>query len=147
MDHLGLHALDGMGFSFNFTLIDQHGSGSAPAVALGVAPHSYNLSLFYEKDWFSLRLSTVYNAGSQVSGLNQNGIGQAAIFSDDYQQWDFSSYLDLGKFVPFAKGIQLTFDALNLTDAKQRSYFQFNNATFTQYDAGRTLMVGIRGHF
>jgi hypothetical protein len=36
---------------------------------------------------------------------------------------------------------------INLTNAKQRAYFQFPNATFTQYDAGRTVIVGLRGSF
>ena len=42
---------------------------------------------------------------------------------------------------------QLTIDVINLTNAEQRSYFQFNNATFTQYDPGRTVIVGLRGSF
>jgi TonB-dependent receptor len=146
VDYMGLRALDGLGFTFNFTLIDQSVTpGASPA--LGVAPHSYNVSAYYEKSWFSVRLSSVFNAGSQVAGLNQNGIPLAGLFSDDYQQFDFSSYLDLGKLLGWGKGAQVTFDVLNLTDAKQRTYFQFTNATFTQYDAGRTFMVGIRGQF
>jgi hypothetical protein len=149
MDHFGWNFLHGFGVSFNFTLIDQFGVGAAPAVAFGVAPHSYNLTFYYETDAVSVRISTVYNAGSQTAGLNQNGIPLAGLFSDDYQQWDFSSYIDLPKMfnLPWDHPLQLTFDIVNLTNASQRSYFQYTNATFTEYNAGRTYMFGIRGSF
>jgi hypothetical protein len=42
---------------------------------------------------------------------------------------------------------QRTVDVINVSNAKQRSYFQFNNATFTQYNPGRTVIVGLRGTF
>ena len=93
------------------------------------------------------RISTVYNKGAQVSGLNQSGIPLAAIYSADYRQWDFSSYVDLSKLFGWGHEFQLTFDATNLFDAKLRTYFQFSDATFTQYNQGRTLMVGFRGKF
>ncbi|MEI9928282.1 MAG: hypothetical protein WDN44_12050 [Sphingomonas sp.] len=35
----------------------------------------------------------------------------------------------------------------NLTKEQQRSYFQFPNATFTQYQPGRQVMIGLRGRF
>ena len=46
------------------------------------------------------------------------------------------------EFVP-----QLTLDVINMTDEEQRTYFQFTNATFTQYEPGRTVIVGFRGKF
>jgi hypothetical protein len=45
-------------------------------------------------------------------------------------------------FVP-----QLTIDAINLTGETRRSYSQFTNAVFTEFDSGRTVMVGLRGRF
>jgi outer membrane receptor protein involved in Fe transport len=42
---------------------------------------------------------------------------------------------------------ELTFDVQNITDAKQRSHFQFSNAAFTYYNPGRLFLVGIRGNF
>ena len=35
----------------------------------------------------------------------------------------------------------------DIAKARQRSYFQFPNATFSQFDPGRLVLVGIRGHF
>lgn len=144
---IGRFGLDGFGFNFNYTLIDQFGTGSAPAIALGVAPHSYNLTLYYEHGPVSARISTVFNKGSQLSAFNTQGIAAAALYSDDYQQWDFSSQLDLSQIFGWRNPLQLTFDVVNVFQARRRAYFQYTNATDTEYDPGRTLLVGFRGKF
>ena len=144
MSHLGI---DGFGFTANLTLIEQKGSGAAPAVATGVSPVTYNLTGYYEKNGVSLRLSTTFAQGNQASGTNQNGIPLAAIYNDDYQQWDFGGSLDLGEILDSPGLPELTVDVINLTKAKQRSYFQFENAAFTLYEPGRQVMVGLRGRF
>jgi len=41
----------------------------------------------------------------------------------------------------------LTFNVNNLTNQKQRSYFQFANATFTQYEPSRSYFLGLRMKF
>jgi hypothetical protein len=151
---LGRIGLNGFGFTANYTLIDQFGSGAAPAVALGVAPSTYNLTGYYEHGAVSVRISEVFNKGSQVGAANQNGLKNPlnpndptayGLFSDSYRQWDLSSSLDLSKVFGWHHELQLTLDALNLFGEKQRSYFQFTNATFTEYAPGRTLMFGVRG--
>jgi TonB-dependent receptor len=139
--------LNGFGFSVNGTIIDQKGTGAAPAIAVGVSPHAYNATFYYENHGISARLSTTWAEGSQSSGANQNGITNAALFSDDYQQWDFSSSLDLSTVFGSAHLPQLTFDMVNIFKAEQRSYFQFENAAFTSYRPGRTILVGLRGRF
>ena len=141
--------LNGFGFSANLTLIDQKSSGSAQnsAVALGVSPVSYNITGYYENHGITVRLSTVFNKGAQVSGFNQNGIPAAALYSDNYQQWDLSSSFDVGKIFGIGHTPELTFDVINLTNAKQRSYFQFENAAFTSYKPGTQFMIGIRDSF
>jgi hypothetical protein len=93
-------------------------------------------------------VSTTSTKGSQLTGPGgQNGITAAELFSDDYTQYDFSSSFDLGEWFGRTWVPQLTVDVINLTNAEQRSYFQFSNATFTQYDPGRTVIVGLRGSF
>jgi TonB-dependent receptor len=139
--------LDGFGLAANFTVIDQFGSGAAPAVALGVAPHTYNVTAYYEKYGVSARLSQTYAKGSQVSTPNQNGIGAAALFGDDYKQWDFSSSVDLSQLFGWKTAVEITLDGINLGDAKQRSFFQFENAAFTNYTPGRQYFIGVRGRF
>jgi TonB-dependent receptor len=142
-------ALEGLGFTANYTLIDQKGQGAAPAVATGVAPETYNATLYYENHGVSVRGSVTHAQGSQLTGPGgQNGITAAELFSDDYTQYDFSSSFNLGQMFGTKDWIpQLTLDVINVTDSKQRSYFQFANATFTQYEPGRTVILGLRGSF
>jgi TonB-dependent receptor len=139
--------LGGFGFAANLTLINQTGKGAAPAVALGVAPHTYNVTLYYEKYGVSARLSETFAKGSQTAATNQNGIPLAGLFSDDYEQWDFSSSVDLSQFFDWNTKFEVTLDAINLFNKQQRSYFQFENAAFTNYVPGRQFMVGVRGRF
>lgn len=140
--------IEGLGFTANYTIVDQKGEGAAPAVAVGVAPETYNATIYYEHFGISARLSTTFAEGSQSSGLNQNGIPLAALYGDDYEQWDFSSSFDLAQLFGISEfAPQITVDVINLFNEEQRSYFQFSNATFTQYEAGRTVIVGVRGKF
>jgi TonB-dependent receptor len=144
----GSAALQGLGFTANYTLIDQKGQGAAPAIATGVAPSTYNATLYYENHGLSSRVSVTSAEGSQLTGPGgQNGITAAELYSDKYTQYDFSSSFDLGELFGSSWAPQITLDVINLTNAKQRSYFQFSNATFTQYDAGRTVILGLRGSF
>jgi TonB-dependent receptor len=146
----GNAALEGLGFTANFTLIDQKGQGAAPAVATGVSPETYNATLYYENHGVSVRGSVTHAQGSQLTGPGgQNGITAAELFSDDYTQYDFSSSFNLGQMFNASSGWipQLTLDVINVSNSKQRSYFQFNNATFTQYNPGRTVILGLRGSF
>lgn len=146
---LGGIGLEGLGFTANATLIDQKGEGAAPAIAVGVAPTTYNYTLYYENHGVGARVSRTYAEGSQVSGANQNGIPAAALFGDDYSQWDFSASFDLAEMFGGESAWlpQLTIDVINITDEEQRAYFQFSNAAFTQYQPGRQVMVGLRGRF
>ncbi|AHE53032.1 TonB-dependent receptor [Sphingomonas sanxanigenens] len=137
--------IEGFGFNANATLVDQRSDG--PAVAFGVAPFTYNFIAYYEKGGINLRVSTTYREGSQSSGLNQNGIPTAALFTDDYQQWDFSSSFDLEEIFGWKSAPQLTVDIQNLTNARLRSSFQYDGATFTQYRPGVQYLVGFRGSF
>jgi len=116
-------------------------------VALGIPPHTYNVTFYYEHGPWMARISQVYNAGNQISTPNQNGVTLAALFEDNYRQWDFSSLVDLSKLFGWQHEMELTADATNLFGAKLRQYFQFSNATFTEYDPGRTITLGVRAKF
>jgi TonB-dependent receptor len=138
-------ALDGFGYSINHTHVAQHGDGSgAPAQALGVAPNSYNGTVYFEKYGASIRVSYVWNAGEIVSNPGQNGIPAAQLFSDAYGQWDMSASYEL-PWLPTSP--QITLNAINFTDLKQRSTFQFENAANSLYRPGYQILLGIRGKF
>jgi TonB-dependent receptor len=144
---LGRFGLDGFGLSANYTHIHQTGTGAAPAIATGVPPDTYNLTLYYEHGPWSVRMAENYNAANVASGLNQSGVPEAAIYNSSYREWDLSSYADIGKLLHWPLSFQITANAINLFDAKQRSYFEFSDATFTEYNPGRELMIGFRARF
>jgi TonB-dependent receptor len=139
----------GFGFSETLTLINQKasGEGSQGFVALGVPKKSNNFQVYYENHGFMARLSHSFSQGSQISGPNQNGIPNAALFSDDFKQLDFSSQFDLEHILDRDHMPTLTFDVVNLTNTERRAYFQFPNATFTSYKPGRTYALGLRMKF
>lgn len=146
---IGRYGLEGFGWQANYTLIDQFGSGSAPPVALGVPPHTWNVIGYYDHGPVSVRLATVFNAGGPAQGgqLGQNGIPAAGLYNAGYHEWDISTIVDISKWIGWRNSLQLTFDATNLFDEKLRTYFQYPSVPFTIYNPGRTLLLGFRVHF
>ncbi len=143
---IGRFGLNGFGWQANYTLIDQFGTGAAPPVALGVPPHTWNVIGYYDHGPVSVRLATVFYEGGPANGgnLGQNGIPLAGLYNANYHEWDLSTIVDIGKWLGWRNPLQLTVDATNLFDEKQRTYFQFSDATFTEYNPGRTWMLGLR---
>ncbi|MHA6718856.1 TonB-dependent receptor [Sphingomonas sp. RS6] len=135
----------GFGFNANATLVDQTSDGAA--TAFGVSPFTYNVTGYYERGGVMLRVAVTSREGSQNSGTAQNGIPAAALYGTTYTTWDFSSAFDLDKLLGVRHAPQLTINVSNFTDATLRSYFQFENATFTQYKPGRQVLIGLRGSF
>ena len=91
-------ALDGFGFSGNLTMIDQKGKGAAPGSRRRRgAAHLQRHALLREARHQRARSRTTFTKGSQIAIPNQNGIPAPRCSRDDYQQWDFSSSLDLAQ--------------------------------------------------
>ncbi len=61
--------ITGFGFNANATIVDQRSDG--PAIAFGVAPFTYNITAYYEKNGVMLRVATTSRQGSQNSGAAQ----------------------------------------------------------------------------
>ncbi len=151
LEHIGLK---GFGFSGNYTIVDQFGSGSAPTFAANVPPHSFNMTVYYERNGVSIRMSQVFSAANE-QGLNGNGVvdlstvnhQNAGIFNDAYRQWDFASSFDLAKIFNLSNAPEVTFDIQNVFKAKQRSYFEFENAAYGRTNPGSFYMLGLRQKF
>jgi TonB-dependent receptor len=147
LDRIGL---GGFGFTVNYTIIDQKGEGAAPAIAVGVPPESYNATAYYDNHGVSARISVTHTQGSQTSqpGAAEQGVVGAALFGDDYTQWDFSSSFDFSELFGISSWVpQLTVDVININEEERRAFQQFSNATFSLFDSGRTILVGLRGTF
>jgi TonB-dependent receptor len=137
--------LEGFGLNANYTRIQQKSEGTgAPAQAIGISPHSYNATAYYERQNASVRLSYVWN-DEQISSIpNQNGIPLAQLYTDAYGQWDLSASYAFD-WLPTSP--EVTLNVINITSQTQRQTFQFDNATHTFYEPGYQVLVGIRGKF
>jgi len=138
--------LEGFGFSSNYTKIKETSAIGVP-VATGIPDSTYNFTAYYEGHGLSIHLSDNYTGQELVGTLGQNGIAAAGLFADKRSQWDLSSSYDLGTVFSVLKDTQILVDATNLTNQPIRTYFQFENAPYTDYKPGSMVMVGIRGKF
>jgi hypothetical protein len=110
----------GFGFSANYTKDQPELRRERARSALGVPKTTYNSDRLLRAARLHGRVSYTFQEGSQVSTPNQNGITNASLFSDDYDQVDFSSYVDLGEVLQKSSNYwpQITFDVTNVTKSK-----------------------------
>ena len=135
--------LDGFGYTVNYTHMAQTAEGQgAPPQATGISPRLWNTTLYYEKHGLSVRLSYVWQSQQISTTPNQNGIPLAQLFADSYGQLDMSASYE---FASLPTTPQIVLNAINITDSKQRSTFQFENAAFSYYNPGYQILLGIRG--
>ena len=139
----------GFGFNENMTFVHQRasGEGASSFVSLGVPKKSNNLTVYYERDGYMARFSHTYSDGFQTTGANQNGVTSAALFQDTYKQLDFSASFELDRILDKDGWPTITADVSNVNNATQRTYFQYTNAPYTNYQAGRTFGLGLRMKF
>ncbi|RDS84503.1 TonB-dependent receptor [Dyella monticola] len=135
----------GLGLQSNYTIVSQRNIGAGvPAQAVGISPHTYNVTGYWEGYGTTLRLSYVWNAAQISSTADQNGLPFGQIKTDARGQ------LDLGASYQFAhlpSKPMITLDAINMTKSDLRSTFTYENAAYTYYTPGFSVMLGIRGSF
>jgi TonB-dependent receptor len=132
----------GLGFSANGTYLKQ--SSSSGLVATGVSKYSYNLQGFYENGGLSVSLNYVWNDKSIAVNGPQNGITGADLIAAARGQLDLSA----GYQLPFLNdALRLTVDVLNITNEPIRTLFEYENAPYSVYYPGRTVLAGIRANF
>ncbi|WP_375790385.1 TonB-dependent receptor domain-containing protein [Amphiplicatus metriothermophilus] len=110
----------------------------------GVSDFSYNVTMAYERENFGLRLSYVW----RDDFLNNN---EARLFANPIGIWRRpEKSLDLQVNYNIAENATLTFDAVNLTNELQQSYYAFGDAggpvthNFGSTILSRTFALGLR---
>lgn len=88
---------------------------------------AYNLTACHQNKGVMVRVSQAFAKGSQVSGLNRNGITNALPLIDNSKVMDTSSSLALDLRFNLKGEPLLAFNVNNLTSQKQRSHFQCSN--------------------
>ncbi|MFC4525888.1 TonB-dependent receptor [Dyella halodurans] len=135
----------GLGVTANWTVVSQKNIGSGvPAQAIGISPHTYNVTTYWENYGAMVRLSYVWNAAQISSSANQNGLPYGQIRTDARGQLDLSASY---QFAQWKSKPTITLNAINMTKAALRTTFTYDNAAYTYYTPGYTIMLGIRGTF
>ncbi|NHK27910.1 TonB-dependent receptor [Parvularcula flava] len=151
-------ALDGLGVLGSITNLDSRQNipqtnsvgeiiGQEETAFFGVSDWSYNVTLAYENGPIGGRLSYVW----RENFLNNN---EARIFANPIGIWRRpESSLDLQLNYDISDRASISFDAVNLTDELEQSYYDYNGAggpetmNFGNVLIGRSFAVGLRFNY
>lgn len=108
---------------------------------VNLSPESWNATLYYEDDAFSARVSAAYRDSylQNVPGRNGNDLeGKMETFN-----------LDASASYQLTEQVELTFEALNLTDEENHQWVGDDNrqSTSVYHHTGRQYYVGARYRF
>jgi TonB-dependent receptor len=138
--------LDGLGFTGSATILDSeqtipvtdaqgNTTGSTKSAFFGVSKVSYNATLAYDNGPIGARLSYIWRKGF----LNNN---EGRSFANPIGMWrQPEKSLDLQLTWNVTDDIGVTFDAVNLTKAKQQNYYKFDDVGNPEQFASSTLLI------
>ncbi len=125
---------DNLGALANYTYVD------APKEITGISKTSYNATLYYETKRWGLRGSmshrSAYYTGRDPSVMSANTRG-----------FEATTYFDASAFVNVTKELQLTLNAVNLTNQKDTQFWGQNRYLYNQNQSGATYMAGFSFKF
>jgi TonB-dependent receptor len=125
---------DGLGVVANYTHVD------ADEALTGISPTSYNVTLYYETDNWGLRGS--------LSHRNRWYMGHSDdVMSASTRGFEGSTYVDAAAFYNITDKLQLSVDAINLTNQKDTQFWGQNRYLYNQTQSGRTYMMGLSYKF
>jgi TonB-dependent receptor len=145
---LDMLPVKGFGFAANFTYAKQTDEApNAPPVA-GVPPRTNNLTVYYERNGFNVRVARQYTASHVVNtstGLNVPGGAYA--YTTARAQVDLSVGLNLKQMFNFAYNTDVTLSVWNANKAISQTYTQFSNAVYDEYKPGASYTLSLRTSF
>lgn len=125
---------DGLGIVANFTYVD------ADEALTGISKSSYNATVFYETERWGARTS-LNHRDKWYTGRNAN------LMSASTRGFEGGTYVDAAAFYNVAENLQVTFDAVNLTNEKDTQFWGQNRYLYNQNQSGTTYMLGINYNF
>jgi outer membrane receptor for ferrienterochelin and colicin len=146
---LDMLPVKGFGFTANFTYAKQTDEDpKAPPIA-GVPPRTHNLTLYYERNGLSARISRNYT--SEFVSNNSTGLinvpGGAYGYSTERTQVDASLGANLKRLFGFRYNTDLTLSVWNANNAIGQNFTQFSNAIADEYEPGRSYTLSLRTTF
>lgn len=149
---LDMLPVKGFGFTGNFTYTHQEDETPGGPPVANVPPRTNNLTVYYERNGLTLRVSRQYQASMVVNA--STGItppastgATAYAYSSGRQQVDVSAGANLKKLLGLSKDLDLTLSVWNLNNAVTQTYVQFPNAIFNQIKPGRSFTLSARATF
>ncbi|HQR89880.1 MAG TPA: TonB-dependent receptor, partial [Caulobacter sp.] len=125
---------DNIGAVANYTYVD------AEEALTGVSKTSYNATLYYETSRWGVRGSLSHRA-RWYSGVNDS------VMSASTRGFEGGTYIDAAAFFNIADGLQLSLDAINLTNQEDTQFWGQNRYLYNQNQSGATYMVGLSYKF
>lgn len=125
-----------LGFTGNYTYVDS-------STIIGFSPHSFNTTLYYEDGPFAARITGAYRDAYQDTRPSSSGRtegreerGRAATFN-----------LDFAASFEVTEDLELTFEAINLTDEVEHQTFDRLMLPTLYHHTGRNFLLGARYKF
>jgi TonB-dependent receptor len=125
---------DKMGVVANYTYVD------ADEALTGISKTSYNATLYYETDRWGLRGSLSHRA-RWYTGRS------TSVMSASTRGFEPSTYVDAAAFYNITDALQVSLDAINLTNQKDTQFWGQNRYLYNQNQSGSTYMVGLSYKF
>lgn len=133
-------ALDGLGFSTNYTYVDSSFEGDPGDAGFGFPGSSkdnFNFTGFYEADLYTIRLAYTYRSSFFRSLGGTGSQGSSSRFSGDQEKLNLSLKLKL------VKNLSLKLSANNITGEKRRDFYGEESTFLDYFDRGRTYSVTV----
>ncbi|HEY4030676.1 MAG TPA: TonB-dependent receptor [Caulobacteraceae bacterium] len=126
--------LKNLGAVLNYTYV------SADQELTGISPTSYNVTLYYETNRWGVRGSlnhrSRYYTGYDPSPMSATTRG-----------FEGTDYVDAAAFYNITPKLQVTFDAINLTNEKETQFWGQAHYLYNQTQSGTTFMAGVSYKF
>lgn len=120
---------DNLGVVANFTYVD------AAKELTGISKYSYSLTAYYETKHWGLRGSMSHRS-RWYTGRSDT------VMSATTRGFEPTTYVDASAFVNLTDQLQLTFNAVNLTNQKETQFWGQNRYLYNQTQSGTTYMIG-----
>ena len=117
------------GFTGNYTTVDSD-------EIIGFSEDAYNATLWYEDDRFSARVSTAYRDPYITN--RPNGAGR------NERGYDSTTNVDLAMVYKLSDTMDLTFEALNLTDEYEHQLYDAADLVYVYHHTGTEYILGFR---
>lgn len=136
---------NGFGIAANITLADSEATSQGVDSQLeNISDTTFNVSLFYENDDFSGRISLNNRSDFLSSTEGEGGLPE---ITDDFQQIDFTLSYRLGALLGNESTLTAFLEGINITDEENFNFSQTPQQLETFEVNGERYLFGLRGSF